>query len=138
MKETEAGLGHQWDTVLRHSTECFRNPGRVAGEQLIRIVFDKPVDLRFVRVVFEEKERARTQEFVLRWSNDQGQTHREIVRQQYNFSPPDCTVEEELYSVNLADASELVMQVIPDTSRPDAFATLKEWRLATSQEGTAN
>ena len=40
------------------------------------------------RPVFQEDEQERTQEFVLRWSPDGGQSYREIVRQQYNFSPP--------------------------------------------------
>ena len=31
---------------------------------------------------------AHTQEFVLRWSGDGGRSFREIVRQQWNFSPP--------------------------------------------------
>jgi hypothetical protein len=51
------------------------------GSQTIRLVFDHPQQLKRIWLVFEEKESARTQEFVLRWSSD-GNSFREIVRQQ--------------------------------------------------------
>lgn len=37
---------------------------------------------------FVEAADARTQEYVLRWSADGGQSSNDIVRQQWNFSPP--------------------------------------------------
>ena len=40
-------------------------------------------------------ETARTQEFVLRWSPDGGNSVKEIVRQQWNFNPPDSIREVE-------------------------------------------
>jgi hypothetical protein len=58
------------------------------GEQVIRLLFDEPQKLGRVRLLFKEEGRERTQEFVLSWSPDGGQTYREIVRQQYTFSPP--------------------------------------------------
>src|SRR5256886_10731861 len=59
------------------------------GTETIRLVFDQPQKLKQISLVFEEKEVARTQEFVLRWSFDGGNSFREIVRQQWNFSPPE-------------------------------------------------
>jgi hypothetical protein len=59
------------------------------GPQTIRLVFDKPQKLRRIWLKFEETEIKRTQEFVLRWSPDGGRSYREIVRQQWNFSPPE-------------------------------------------------
>src|SRR5499427_830377 len=59
------------------------------GLQTIRLIFDHPQKLKCVSLVFEEDEIGRTQEFVLRWSSDGGRTLKEIVRQQWNFSPPD-------------------------------------------------
>ena len=47
-----------------------------AGTQTIRLVFDQPQRLKRISVVFEEKEIARTQEFVLRWSADGGNSFR--------------------------------------------------------------
>src|SRR5512147_2430513 len=56
------------------------------GKQTIRLLFDEPLRLQRLRLVFHEGELERTQEFFLRWSSDGGQSYREIVRQQYNFS----------------------------------------------------
>ena len=47
------------------------------GPQTIRLVFDQPQRLRRISLVFEERETARTQEFVLRWSSDGGSSFRE-------------------------------------------------------------
>jgi hypothetical protein len=58
------------------------------GAQTIRLIFDKPQYLRRICLDFRDTENARTQEFVLRWSPDGGDSFREIVRQQWNFSPP--------------------------------------------------
>src|SRR5207244_5599494 len=58
------------------------------GPQTIRLVFEQPQSLKQLSLVFEENESSRTQEFVLRWSSDGGGSFREIVRQQWNFSPP--------------------------------------------------
>src|SRR4051794_16316362 len=49
------------------------------GEQTIRLIFDQPQRLRRIRLHFEESELARTQEFVLRWSPDDGRSLQEIV-----------------------------------------------------------
>ena len=57
------------------------------GPQTIRLLFDEPQKLRRIWLVFEDSENTRTQEFVLRWSPDSGHSFREIVRQQWNFSP---------------------------------------------------
>ena len=67
-----------------------------SGAQTIRLVFDQPRRLKRIWLVFEEKESARTQEFVLRWSSD-GNSFQKIVRQQWIFSPPSTAREVEEY-----------------------------------------
>ena len=57
------------------------------GTQTIRLVLDDPQRLKHISPAFEEADRERTQEFVLRWSPDGGRSFREIVRQQWNFGP---------------------------------------------------
>ena len=57
------------------------------GIQTIRLFFDRPQTIRVVRVVFKEEESARTQEFVLRWLPEGTGAWKDIVRQQWNFSP---------------------------------------------------
>jgi hypothetical protein len=69
---------------------------------MIRLVFDQPQRVRHISLVFEENEIARTQEFVLRWSPDGGRSVKEIVRQQWNFSPPETIREVEEYQVELS------------------------------------
>ena len=99
------------------------------GEQLIRLLFDAPLRLRHMRLVFQEHQHARTQEFVLRWSPDAGQSYREIVRQQYTFSPPGTTQEVEDYTVELNGVTALELQIIPDISGGAAVASLAAWYL---------
>jgi hypothetical protein len=100
------------------------------GEQTIRLLFDEPLKLRRIHLEFHEGERERTQEFVLRWSADGGHSYREIVRQQYNFSPPGATREVEDYEVNLDGVTVLEMKIVPDISRGSAVASLAEMRVA--------
>ena len=101
-----------------------------AGTQTIRLVFDQPQRLKRISVVFEEKEIARTQEFVLRWSADGGNSFREIVRQQWNFSPPETIREVEEYQVELASVTVLELVIVPNVSGGSARASLKSLRLS--------
>jgi hypothetical protein len=99
------------------------------GQQTVRLLFDEPQRVRHIRLLFQEDERQRTQQFVLRWSSDRGQSYREIVRQQYNFSPPATTSECEDYDVNLDRVTALELAIVPDISGAPVCATLAELRL---------
>jgi hypothetical protein len=100
------------------------------GKQTIRLLFDTPRRISRIQLLFEEHERERTQEFVLRWSPDGGASWREIVRQQYNFSPPGMTRELEDYTVDLYGLTMLELTVIPDISGGETPASLAQLRLA--------
>lgn len=100
------------------------------GEQTIRLLFDEPRSLRRVHLVFHEDEHERTQEFVLRWSADGGQSYREILRQQYNFSPPAATREVEDYDIELDGVTALELKIVPDISGGNARASLAQLRIA--------
>jgi hypothetical protein len=100
------------------------------GTQVVRLVFDGPVRLRRVRLVFREDARARTQEFALRWSPAGGATpYRDVVRQQYTFSPPGTTEEVEEYRVDLDGAAVLELTITPDISGGESPASLAELRV---------
>jgi hypothetical protein len=101
-----------------------------AGEQTIRLLFDELQRVRRIQLLFREDQRGRTQEFVLRWSPDGGQSYREIVRQQYNFSPPGATREFEDYAVELAGVMALELRIVPDISGGDARASVAQLRIA--------
>jgi len=112
-------------------------PGKVSewrasdqGKQMIRLLFDNPQRLQWIRLKFEELEIERTQEYVLRWSPDGGQSYQEIIRQQWNFSPEGATSEIEDYQVELAAVTILELSIKPDISERNAFASLKELRIA--------
>ena len=100
------------------------------GAQTIRLIFDHPQKLKCVSLVFEEDEIGRTQEFVLRWSSDGGSTLKEIVRQQWNFSPPDSIREVEQYQVDLHNVNVLELVIKPDITGGVARASLKNLRLS--------
>jgi hypothetical protein len=101
-----------------------------SGSQTIRLIFDEPQKLRHIWLVFEESENTRTQEFVLRWSPDGGQSFREVVRQQWNFSSPSSIRETEDYAVELSDVTVLELIIVPDQSGGAARASLATLRLA--------
>ena len=100
------------------------------GKQTIRLLFSQPQRLRRIWLNFLESQTDRTQEYVLRWSADGGQSFREIVRQQWNFSPHGATRETEDHHVDLAAVTVLELSIIPDTSGGSALATLAKLRLA--------
>jgi hypothetical protein len=101
-----------------------------AGPQIIRLLFDQPQKLKRIWLVFEETETQRTQEFVLRWSPDHGRSYRELIRQQWNFSPPETTQENEKYDVDLRDVTLLELRIVPDQGGGTARASLASLRLA--------
>jgi hypothetical protein len=96
-----------------------------SGSQTIRLIFDEPQRLNRIALVFEETETERTQEFVLRWSPDGGRSFREIVRQQWNFSPPNAIREVEEFQVALSAVTVLELVIVPDISRGAARASLR-------------
>lgn len=101
-----------------------------AGPQTIRLLFDRPQRLRWIRVDFLETEAERTQEYVLRWSADGGQSFRDIVRQQWNFSPSGATTETEDHRVELAGVTVLELMITPDIGGGAARASLAQMRIA--------
>ena len=102
----------------------------VPGEQLIRLLFDAPIPLRHVTLLFHEELHSRTQEFVLRWSADHGTTWQEIVRQQFNFAPPATTAEREEYDVQLDGVTTLELKIVPEISGGASRASLARLSLA--------
>ncbi|RDH83524.1 MAG: carbohydrate-binding protein [endosymbiont of Escarpia spicata] len=120
-----------------HPIESALLPGRDSGwraagpgKQTIRLLFANPQSLRQIWLNFVETHIERTQEYVLRWSPDGGQSFQEIVRQQWNFSPQAATCETEEHRVELPAVTVLELTIIPDISGGDAFASLAQLRLA--------
>jgi hypothetical protein len=100
------------------------------GTQTIRLLFTDPQRLRRIWLRFVEARTERTQEYVVRWSADGGQSFREIVRQSWNFSPQGAACETEDHHVELPAVTVLELSIIPDISGGKAFASLAQLRLA--------
>lgn len=96
----------------------------------MRLIFDQPANLRRLQFHFIEREYKRTQEFAVRWSSADGGESKEIVRQQWNFSPEGSTQEIENYEVSLENVSALELVIKPDLQYDEARATLTSWRVA--------
>ena len=121
----------------QHPIEAALMPGSSSGwraaapgQQIVRLLFDQPQNLRMIHLVFDEHEQERLQEYTLRWSSGGGQPSREIVRQQYTFSPPTTTREVEDFQVDLDSCAELELIIVPDIGGSTAHASIAEFRLA--------
>ena len=100
------------------------------GKQTIRLHFDHPQSLHRIWMNFVEAANSRTQEYVLRWSGDGGQSFSDIVRQQWNFSPPATISETEDHRVELPAVTVLELSIIPDISGGTSPASLTQLLLA--------
>ncbi|MFO8005546.1 carbohydrate-binding protein [Thioalkalivibrio sp.] len=99
------------------------------GEQTIRLVFHTPQPIERIRLHFKETQIERTQQFVLRWSPDHGQTHHEIIRQQWTFSPGGSHEQIEDIDVTLSAVTRLELTIIPDISGGPTPASLAQLHL---------
>lgn len=120
-----------------HPIESALLPGRTTGwraaehgKQTIRLLFANPQRLKHIWLSFVEPHAERTQEYVLRWSPDGGESYQEIVRQQWNFNPQTSTDETEEHQVDLSGVTVLELSIIPDISGRNVFATLEQLRIA--------
>jgi hypothetical protein len=100
------------------------------GKQRMRLALDRPQSIQRMLLQFHEPEVARTQEFTVRWSGGPSEPLKEIVRQQWNFSPDGSTIESEDYIVDLKAALILDLTIDPDRGAGEALAQLVDWRLA--------
>ena len=100
------------------------------GKQTIRLLFNQPQSIHRVRVRFTDREHERAQEFVLRYSEAPNSPVpsklRDIVRQQWSFSPGGSTEEVEDYTVDLPAVTVLELEIDPDRGRNTVPATLAE------------
>lgn len=94
--------GTRWASARANTTEC------------IVLEFDpaQPVS----RLVYEVEERAqeRTQEVRLGVSSDRGKTYREVLAQDYTFSPQGATFQREDLQLHLIGITHLKLTIIPN------------------------
>jgi hypothetical protein len=102
------------------------------GPQKIRLLFDQPQTIRRIQLHFVDRVSERSQEFWLLALV--GDELRDVVRQQWNFSPHSTTEELEDYKVELNGVTALELRIDPDRSRDPELslhvASLERLRLA--------
>ena len=102
------------------------------GPQLIRLHFDEPLNIKRLQLHFVDKAAERSQEFAVYAGS--GAELKEVVRQQWSFSPNGSTEEVEDYTVNLSGITTLEVRIDPDRSHDPklskAYASLQSLKLA--------
>ena len=116
--------------LVRKPTTGWRAAG--TGPQLIRLHFDEPLNIKHLRMHFIDKTAERSQEFAVYAGS--GNELKEVVRQQWSFSPNGSTEEIEDYTVNLSGITTLELRIDPDRSHDpkmsQAYASLQSLKLA--------
>jgi hypothetical protein len=130
---TSEDPGHPID----HAFDDSRGPGGSRwiagepGEQTVILAFDNPQAICRVALEVEEPEVARTQELQLAVSTDGGRTYRELLRQEYTFSPPGTTFQREDWAVNSNAVTHLRLFIKPDKGGKPCRATITSLVLPT-------
>ena len=94
----------------------------------IVIEFDRPQTISRRVYVVEETMRERTQEVRVEVSEDGDRSYRQILVQEYNFSPGGATYQREDQRVNLRQVTHLRLTIVPNKSG-SGTATLTTLRL---------
>ena len=123
------------DHPIDHVFDRSRGPGGsrwvadTPGEQSVILVFDSPRTIRQIGLEVEELTVSRTQELAVSVSADGGRTYRELVRQEFNFSPG-TSFERERWSVSADAVTHLRLEIKPDKGGRIGRATLTSLAVA--------
>ena len=129
---TSEEADHPIDNAFDHN----RGPGGSRwiadgpGAQTVILLFDSPQTIRKIGVEIEELAVSRTQELSLSVSADGGRTYRELLRQEFTFSPPGTSFERERWSVSAGAVTHLRLDIKPDKGGRVGRATLTALTLA--------
>jgi hypothetical protein len=96
----------------------------VPGPQLIRLRFDQPQSIKRIHLEFREEQVDRSQETAL-FATFNGSPRKELVRQQWVFSPRGATTEVEDYFFDLKDVTALEIEIDPGRHDKHVFASLE-------------
>jgi hypothetical protein len=94
----------------------------------IVVEFDRPQAISRLVYEVEEAMRERTQEVRVEAAEDGGQSYRQIMVQEYNFSPGGATYQREEQRFNLRQVTHLRLTIVPNKSG-SGTATLTALRL---------
>jgi len=94
------------------------------GPQLIRLRFDIPQSIRHIHLEFREEEVDRSQEIAL-FATSKTSPRKELVRQQWAFSPHGSNVEIEDFHFDLEGVMTLELVIDPGRDDKQVFASLQ-------------
>ena len=118
------------DALGTTATTGWRAAG--TGPQVVRLLFDAPQAIRRIQLHFVDRTAERSQEFAV-YAGSGGEL-REVVRQQWTFSPHGAIEEIEDYTVDLHGVTTLELRIDPDRSHDpklsQSYASLRSLRLA--------
>lgn len=120
----------QPDHPIDHICDGQHGPGSTrwiagqSGDQTIILAFDAARNIDTVGLEIEERDVSRTQELTLATSRDGGQTYREVLRQEFNFSPTGTTFEHEEWRVAAEGVTNLRVWIRPDKGGKPCRATI--------------
>jgi hypothetical protein len=106
---------------------CWISARPDATEHIV-IEFDRPQTISRLVYEVEETVRERTQEVRVEVSEDGGRSYRQILVQEYNFSPGGATYQREEQRFNLHQVTRLRLTIVPNKSG-SGTATLTALRL---------
>jgi hypothetical protein len=84
----------------------------------IVLEFDRPQTISRLVYEVEEPARERTQEVRVEVLEDWGRSYRQIVVQEYNFSPGGATYQREELRFNLGGVTHLRLTIVPPRAAP--------------------
>ena len=114
----------------RHST--FWAGAKPNTMERIVVEFDQPQSVSWIIYEVEECVCARTQEVSVEVSLDGGRTYRQVLVQEYTFSPAGATFQREAQRLNLPPISHLRLTIVPD-KQGTGVAKLNSLRLFASE-----
>jgi hypothetical protein len=106
---------------------CWISDRPDVAEQIV-VEFDPPQAISRLRYEVEEAVRERTQEVRVEVSEDGGRTYRQLLVQEYTFSPGGATYQREEQRLNLLQISHLRLTIVPNKNG-SGLATLTSLRL---------
>ena len=98
------------------------------GPQLIRLRFDTPQSIRRIHLQFREELVKRSQEIAL-FATTEGSPRKELVRQQWVFSPEGSPTEVEDYFFQLDNLTLVELEIDPGRDNKGVFASLQSIRI---------
>jgi F5/8 type C domain len=118
---------HMLDGRSGPAASCWMSARPNTVEHIL-IEFDRPQTISRLVYEVEETTRERTQEVRVEVSEDGGQSYRQTLVQEYNFSPGGATYQREEQRFNLGHVTHLRLTIVPNKSG-SGTATLLALRL---------